>query len=266
MSNKLRRYYVITPDTFESLKKEKINENELHALDKSMLQILRDKATPVGEKWLKYGQALTRHSEKLRKNNKIINNNHVAKKSVSTMTEPIEKHEMETMTEPIQTNEIETQVSPSLKRKKVVAKKKKPVKSLTELDEEDEKMYNEKKKFEEEENDRNDQSLFNEFGSKPPLRRSKRIKMQKMPTEFDSDLEEASFLQAQEEMKDFDDRNYKKYKPRFPDQRTIEHIPSSSVMTFDLEDVVDILTDEDVPHKRKNKKQLGGSLFRWDTL
>lgn len=265
MPNKLRRYYVITPDTFESLKKTNINENELHALDRAMLQILRDKSTSMGVKWLKYGQELTRHSEKLRKNT-TASNNITSKKTVSTstMTEPIEKHSIETMTEPLETKEIETQVSPTLKRKKVVAKKKKPVKSLTELDEEDEKMYNEEKKYEEE--DRNDQSLFDEFGPKQPLRRSKRIKMQKMPTEFDSDLEEASFLQAQEEMKDFDDRNYKKYKPRFRDQRTIEHIPSSSVMTFDLEDVVDLLTDEDVPQKRKTKKQRGGNLFRWDTL
>lgn len=79
--------------------------------------------------------------------------------------------------------------------------------------------------------------------------------MQQMPKEFDEETEEAAMVFAQEEMKDPIDKNFKKRLSRSPSRRIFEHIPTGTVLTVGLDDIIDIDSSEDDEKKKKLAKR-----------
>lgn len=71
-TNKLQRFFVITPETYDRLSSLTINEDELNELDKSIFNVLKNKDLSNADKWLNYSQELTKFSEKIRNQGRVM--------------------------------------------------------------------------------------------------------------------------------------------------------------------------------------------------
>lgn len=275
MSNKkLNRYYVLSEALYNMLKKPSIDENKLNPIDKSIFDILKNRSLSTPEKFLMYSQNLSKQAQNMRQSVRKER-----KDDVKPITNEKKKKSTEQFTQtdtPPETFERFIQTTPKSKSLGVHKRNildENLTNSFTSEDEDFERDNFRQKQLTEHE--KSFVSLEDELFGKPfgpyspkvsqPLRRSKRIQKQKMPSSFDEETEAAALEFAQEEFQDPLDRNYIKRMSTSPSLRIIEHKPSGNVLTVSLDDIVDVVDDDDVvivddddvvkvPQKRKRKK------------
>lgn len=250
MSNKrLTKYYVLSPKAYDVLSKNTIVENKLNDLDKQMLNVLKNDKTSMGEKWLMYSQQLAKHGLNIRRK-KFFSSEQDIEKTTKSKFAP-------SKTEQFTQTEEEEPRKPQLVEQGTQA-----TQSQKDLDDEEyETLFHQhrSKPIYSDNDESFNQTLDEELNVipqpiSPPLRRSTRIKMQKMPKEFDSHTEEAAMLFVQAEMNDPIDRNYVSRKSLSPRRKIFEHRPTGSVISVDLEDVVEIV-DEKLKEETKSTKR-----------
>lgn len=281
MSNKkLTRFYVLSQNVYDSLKKSAIDEKSLNLFDKSILEILQNKHLSPSEKFLNYSQKLSRQLKKIRDGGKTFaskDRNAVKtftakdldNKSKKNVVEKNIQTDFPEIVQPIKTKKITEQATQTELSEEELGGDGKIINNIsTDEDEEYDKNFHSQRLSSLFEPQKNNFSIDEELFGRPfdfqhkekkpptqPLRRSKRILMREMPEEFDEDTAAAALEFAQEEFGDPQDRNYITRPSIDPTLKIIEHKPTGDTLSVSLDDVVDVVDTASLEEKKQNRKR-----------